>query len=226
MKSSKQEQEKEEKNIHILNIGCTTITGGVFIGGNFGVQNTVINGSEPPRAAEYEDAEATPVYDESTDVSTDAASVAAQYTAKNASQNAVFQSQVLGDVMLPMAICEQLRENAEHARMFVSILREGIAPITGRHGSKWKWSHVRRVLQDEKIIPKDTTDTEFGRLMAKIVPELKAENVRNNCKTHPLEYLGPNGGHSYDYTSEYQECVLCMEVAQTLTPVIEYIRVR
>lgn len=126
--------------------------------------------------------------------------------------------------LLPAAICRKIRKDKMQTNQLLRIMREDIAPNTGRAGSKWKWSHVRKVMADEGIIPQDTNDTAFGRIIGAMNIGLTYERVRTNCKNNELHQLRQGCGRRYDYTDEFMDCVLCMEVAAVLKPVIEFVR--
>lgn len=124
---------------------------------------------------------------------------------------------------LPIAISHRIRSNQQLAHDLFSIMRDEIVPNTGRAGSRWKWSHVRKVMADESIIPSDTNDTDFGRIIGAMDLGVTYEQVRTNCKNNELQHLKQGCGRRYDYTDVFTECVKCMEVAEALKPIIEFV---
>jgi hypothetical protein len=125
---------------------------------------------------------------------------------------------------LPAAICRKIQKDTRLANQLIRIMRDDIAPNTGRAGSKWKWSHVRKVMADEGIIPHDAGDTAFGRIIGAMNLGFTDEQVRTNCKNNELHQLRQGCGRRYDYTDEFMDCILCMEVAVALKPIIEFVR--
>ena len=213
-------QNEEHKNQFVFNGPVGQVGGHIdtqYVGCNFIQQNM----GDAPRNLTDAEAEATAPSEAASPSEIDAA----EATFDAAAEVAVEASSSESDFLLPSSVNRALRGNAAMAAEFVRLMRDEIWPRTGRHGSRWKWSHVRKVLQDECIIPQNTNDTDFGRIMAEILPGLKPDNVRNNCGNHPLKYIGQRSSRRYDYTTELEECALCMEAAQVLMPVIEYVRV-
>ena len=114
---------------------------------------------------------------------------------------AILQSKVRSDIKiirrplteedvepLPSGVVQKIRDNAALNRLFRDALGR-VAENVGA-GKNWKWSHVKKVLEDDGfIIPCGQSD--FGRLINGILPDIKDEHVRQSVKNNPV-HLGLN----------------------------------
>ena len=114
---------------------------------------------------------------------------------------AILQSKVRSDIKiirrplteedvepLPSGVVQKIRDNAALNRLFRDALGR-VAENVGA-GKSWKWSHVKKVLEDDGfIIPCGQSD--FGRLINGILPDIKDEHVRQSVKNNPV-HLGLN----------------------------------
>lgn len=64
-----------------------------------------------------------------------------------------------------------------------------------------EWSHVQKVLEDDKFITK-VTQTQFGRLINCILPDIKEEHVRQSVKNNPISFTAKDRGCHYREISE------------------------
>ena len=210
-------QNEEHKNQFVFNGPVGQVGGHIdtqYVGCNFIQQNM----GDAPR--NLTDAEATAPSEAASPSEIDAA----EATFDAAAEVAVEASSSESVSPLPSSVNRALRGNAAMAAEFVRLMQDEIWPCTGRHSSRWKWSHVRKVLQDECIIPQNTNDTDFGKMIADIIPGVKADNIRSNCKNNPLDFFRKNSTYKYNCTFNSIECVLCMEVAHSLESVINYLK--
>lgn len=211
-------QNEEHKNQFVFNGPVGQVGGHIdtqYVGCNFIQQNM----GDAPRNLTDAEAEATAPSEAASPSEIDAA----EATFDAAAEVAVEASSSESVSPLPSSVNRALRGNAAMAAEFVRLMRDEIWPCTGRHGSRWKWSHVRKVMEDECIIPQNTNDTDFGKIIADIIPGVKADNIRINCKNNPLNAFRRNPTCKYD-DSETKEGMLCREVACLLEPVIRYLR--
>ncbi len=212
-------QNEEHKNQFVFNGPVGQVGGHIdtqYVGCNFIQQNM----GDAPRNLTDAEAEATAPSEAASPSEIDAA----EATFDAAAEVAVEASSSESVSPLPSSVNSALRGNAAMAAEFVRLMQDEIWPCTGRHSSRWKWSHVRKVLQDECIIPQNTNDTDFGKMIADIIPGVKADNIRSNCKNNPLDFFRKNSTYKYNCTFNSIECVLCMEVAHSLESVINYLK--
>ena len=110
---------------------------------------------------------------------------------------AILQSKVRSDIKiirrpktdekvepLPSGVVAEIRDNPELNRLFRDTLGRLLEKVGAR--KKWQWSHVKKVLEDDKFITK-VTQTQFGRLINGILPDIKEEHVRQSVKNHPIK---------------------------------------
>jgi hypothetical protein len=201
-------EDHEKKNTFVFNGPVGQVGGHIdaqYIGCNFIQQNGTVSGDVP-------DGEGVKVSEEERK-----GSMSKEMDEENGKKMDV-------NVNLPLSICQKLRTDALLADAFIRIMRDEIVPNTGKREAKWKWSHVRKVMADDGIIPEDINDTDFGRIIGALNIGVANEHVRTNCKNNELRHLKQGCGHRYDYTDKFTECIRCMEVAETLMPVIEYMK--
>lgn len=85
---------------------------------------------------------------------------------------------------LPSMVVSGVRKDAELNELLRGAL-ESIMKQTGKRNVKWKWSHVKKVLEDDCIIYK-VSPTEFGRQMNEINSDIDADNCRKNIENNEL----------------------------------------
>ena len=100
---------------------------------------------------------------------------------------------------LPSEVVDKIRDNAELNRLFREALGR-IAENVGA-GKTWKWSHVQKVLEDDKFIMK-LGQKGFGRLINNILPDIKEEHVRQSVKNNPISFTPQDRGRHYREISE------------------------
>lgn len=100
---------------------------------------------------------------------------------------------------LPSEVVDKIRDNAALNRLFREALGR-VAENVGA-GKTWKWSHVQKVLEDDKFITK-VTQTQFGRLINGILPDIKEEHVRQSVKNNPISFTAKDRGCHYREISE------------------------
>ena len=100
---------------------------------------------------------------------------------------------------LPSEVVDKIRDNAELNRLFREALGR-VAENVGA-GKTWKWSHVQKVLEDDKFIMK-LGQKGFGRLINNILPDIKEEHVRQSVKNHPISFTLQDRGRHYREISE------------------------
>ena len=125
---------------------------------------------------------------------------------------AILQSKVRSDIKiirrpkteekvepLPSGVVAEIRDDAALNRLFREALGR-VAENVGA-GKTWKWSHVKKVLEDDKFITK-VTQTQFGRLINGILPDIKEEHVRQSVKNNPISFTLQDRGRHYREISE------------------------
>lgn len=125
---------------------------------------------------------------------------------------AILQSKVRSDIKiirspkteekvepLPSGVVAEIRDDAALNRLFREALGR-VAENVGA-GKTWKWSHVKKVLEDDKFITK-VTQTQFGRLINGILPDIKEEHVRQSVKNNPISFTAKDRGCHYREISE------------------------
>ena len=125
---------------------------------------------------------------------------------------AILQSKVRSDIKiirrpkteekvepLPSEVVDKIRDDAALNRLFREALGR-VAENVGA-GKTWKWSHVKKVLEDDKFITK-VTQTQFGRLINGILPDIKEEHVRQSVKNNPISFTAKDRGCHYREISE------------------------
>ena len=100
---------------------------------------------------------------------------------------------------LPFEVVDKIRDNAELNRLFREALGR-VAENVGA-GKTWKWSHVQKVLEDDKFIMK-LGQKGFGRLINNILPDIKEEHVRQSVKNNPISFTPQDRGRHYREISE------------------------
>ena len=100
---------------------------------------------------------------------------------------------------LPSEVVDKIRDNAELNRLFREALGR-VAENVGA-GKTWKWSHVQKVLEDDKFIMK-LGQKGFGRLINNILPDIKEEHVRQSVKNNPISFTAKDRGCHYREISE------------------------
>jgi hypothetical protein len=125
---------------------------------------------------------------------------------------AILQSKVRSDIKiirrpkteekvepLPSGVVAEIRDNPELNRLFRDTLGRLLEKVGAR--KKWQWSHVKKVLEDDKFITK-VTQTQFGRLINGILPDIKEEHVRQSVKNNPISFTAKDRGCHYREISE------------------------
>ena len=125
---------------------------------------------------------------------------------------AILQSKTISDIKiirrpmtegkvepLPSEVVDKIRDNAELNRLFREALGR-VAENVGA-GKTWKWSHVQKVLEDDKFIMK-LGQKGFGRLINNILPDIKEEHVRQSVKNNPISFTPQDRGRHYREISE------------------------
>ena len=110
---------------------------------------------------------------------------------------AILQSKVRSDIKiirrpkteekvepLPSGVVAEIRDNPELNRLF----REALGRLLEKVGArkKWQWSHVKKVLEDDRFI-EELGQKGFGDLINGIFPDIDAEKVRQSVKNHPIK---------------------------------------
>lgn len=104
-----------------------------------------------------------------------------------------------------------------------NMLREILARLSTKVGGnfKTKWSHAKRVMEDEEIISK-MTDTEFGKEMAEVCSLIHAENCRTNTKNNGIKLKDKDKGKKYyEWVLTLADRSKCMSVAHELKPLLK-----
>ena len=100
---------------------------------------------------------------------------------------------------LPSEVVDKIRDDAALNRLFREALGR-VAENVGA-GKTWKWSHVQKVLEDDKFIMK-LGQKGFGRLINNILPDIKEEHVRQSVKNNPISFTPQDRGRHYREISE------------------------
>lgn len=86
---------------------------------------------------------------------------------------------------LPSMVNQAISADAELNTLFREAI-EKLIPKTGKQGMKWKWSHAKRVMEDDGII-EVVSPTEFGRQMNEVDTSIEAENCRKNVDNNEIK---------------------------------------
>ena len=110
---------------------------------------------------------------------------------------AIIQSKVRSDIKiirrlvkedavepLPSGVVNRIRNNAVLNRLFRDALGRLLEKVGARQ--KWQWSHVKKVLEDDRFI-EELGQKGFGDLINGIFPDIDAEKVRQSVKNHPIK---------------------------------------
>ena len=110
---------------------------------------------------------------------------------------AILQSKVRSDIKiirrpkmeekvepLPSGVVAEIRDNPELNRLFRDTLGRLLEKVGAR--KKWQWSHVKKVLEDDRFI-EELGQKGFGDLINGIFPDIDAEKVRQSVKNHPIK---------------------------------------
>lgn len=110
---------------------------------------------------------------------------------------AIIQSKVRSDIKikrrpvkaetvepLPSGVVDRIRNNAVLNRLFRDALGRLLEKVGAR--KKWQWSHVKKVLEDDRFI-EELGQKGFGDLINGIFPDIDAEKVRQSVKNHPIK---------------------------------------
>ena len=104
---------------------------------------------------------------------------------------AILQSKVRSDIKiirrpkteekvepLPSGVVAEIRDNPELNRLFRDTLGRVVETVRARN--KWKWGYLKKVLEDDGFIIQ-CTDSDFGRLINGIFPNINADLARRNA---------------------------------------------
>lgn len=110
---------------------------------------------------------------------------------------AILQSKVRSDIKiirrpkteekvepLPSGVVAEIRDNPELNRLFRDTLGRLLEKVGAR--KKWQWSHVKKVLEDDRFI-EELGQKGFGDLINGVFPDIDAEKVRQSVKNHPIK---------------------------------------
>ena len=110
---------------------------------------------------------------------------------------AILQSKVRSDIKiirrpkteekvepLPSGVVAEIRDNPELNRLFRDTLGRLLEKVGAR--KKWQWSHVKKVLEDDRFI-EELGQKGFGDLINGIFPDIDAEKVRQSVKNHHIK---------------------------------------
>ncbi len=110
---------------------------------------------------------------------------------------AILQSKVRSDIKiirrpkteekvepLPSEVVDKIRDDAALNRLFRDTLGRLLEKVGAR--KKWQWSHVKKVLEDDRFI-EELGQKGFGDLINGIFPDIDAEKVRQSVKNHPIK---------------------------------------
>lgn len=86
---------------------------------------------------------------------------------------------------LPSMVNQAISADAELNTLFREAI-EKLIPKTGKKNMKWKWSHAKRVMEDDGII-EVVSPTEFGRQMNEVDTSIEAENCRKNVDNNEIK---------------------------------------
>lgn len=96
---------------------------------------------------------------------------------------------------LPELVVSTISDDAELNKLF----RESLARVAQKiaySNMSIKWSHLKKVLEDDEIIS-PCNPTDFGRMVNAILPEYAAENVRKGVSNNPITLKGDEGNAKY-----------------------------
>lgn len=87
-------------------------------------------------------------------------------------------------IALPVMVSRAISTDAVRSRLFREAM-ERIADIIALRGSAWKWSHVKKVLEDEEMISVEI-NSEFAREINEILPDVTAGACRKSVERNVL----------------------------------------
>lgn len=88
---------------------------------------------------------------------------------------------------LPQMVRDDISESAELNFMFRQALAD-IAEKTSKRGMIWKWSHVKKVLEDLEFVSQENP-TEFGKQMHQILEASSAGSIRKSVENHSIDKM-------------------------------------
>ena len=119
--------------------------------------------------------------------------------------------EIINETPLPVMVVRSISNDGRLNHLFRMAMAR-VAEQTGKRCSRWKWSHVKKVLEDDGLI-KEVSPTEFGRQMHIILPQVLSDSIRQNIKNNPLTFKGDDKGRKYfelPNTNTYRNDLVCL----------------
>lgn len=124
-------------------------------------------------------------------------------------------------VPLPDSIEPGINDDLKANKMLRAILAK-LSERVGMTNVRAKWSHVKRVMEDEGIIIHVQNENAFGKLMAEICPQIIAENCRKNVNNNPLTLFDNDKGKKYyEWALLNKDRHPCISVAKEFLPLLK-----
>lgn len=91
---------------------------------------------------------------------------------------------ILGTIFAP-ALCK----NVEASKALIKLVKEKLDPslCTGKRIDRWTWGHVQEAFMQVGFVESTCDNAAFGRAMAEINGELKADNVKAACHRYSVK---------------------------------------
>lgn len=123
-------------------------------------------------------------------------------------------------IPLPDAIEPGINDDLRANKMLRSIIAK-LCERVGKRGAGIKWSHVKRVMEDEGIIDRNLNETAFGKVIAEICSDIKWDNCRKNVNEYPiaLKDIEKNKKY-YDWGIMNKDRRYCLSVAKDFVPLL------
>jgi hypothetical protein len=100
---------------------------------------------------------------------------------------------------LPDIVVSTISDNAELNKLF----RDSLARVAQKIASgnmSIKWSHLKKVLEDDEIIS-PCNPTNFGKMVNAILPDYAVDNVRKGVGNNPISLKGAEANAKYSELS-------------------------
>ena len=106
------------------------------------------------------------------------------------------QTEAITDfVALPEMVSMAIRTDAVRSRLFKKAMVK-ISERIATRGMAWKWSHVKKVLEDEEMVSVET-NSEFAREVHEMLPDVSAGACRMSIQHNALNMSRQDNGKKY-----------------------------
>ncbi len=123
----------------------------------------------------------------------------------------------VGPQKLPLAVVGRIKCDERLSALFVSIVRDKIAPRVSNKSTQtfWRWSYVWKAMIDHNLIIHNVTPTAFGRLIAEIL-----DNISDGAVRKSGVYSFSDGCY-WTWREGNPDKEVCRQIAEVLEPLFE-----